>query len=429
MRRREAGIGDCARQLAASLLLGVLEQRQSLAELEARPPFIDAPPQIRSRAGRLARATLRSLGPADHVLNSLMRRAPKPEIHTLLRLGAVEMLAEGGPPHGVVGACVALAKRQDPRAAGLVNAVLRRVAETPPEVWAAAQPRRLPGWLRGRLGAAYGNARTARIEAAVSRPPPVDLTPKVPGAAWAAALDARLLPTGSLRREAPGQISALPGFSDGAWWVQDAAAALPARLLAPEPGARVLDLCAAPGGKTLQLAAAGARVTALDISEARLLRLRENLDRTGLAADIVAADALTWQPDAPFDAILLDAPCSATGTLRRHPDLPFVRQAADLKPLKALQAALLDRAADWLVPGGRLVYSTCSLLPEEGEAQIAAALESGVPLQPDAGPIDVLPGLEPDWVVGPGALRLTPEMWDEIGGLDGFYMAALRRSG
>ncbi len=208
--------------------------------------------------------------------------------------------------------------------------------------------------------------------------------------------------------------------------VQDAAAALAVRLLAPQPGERTLDLCAAPGGKTLQLAAAGAEVTALDISGPRMARVEANLARTGLTATLVTADALHWQPDAPFDAILLDAPCSATGTIRRHPDLPFVKDGSELTALTALQSALLDRALGWLKPGGRLVYATCSLLPEEGEAQLTATLQRHPELtveHPD------LPGVEPDWWTAEGALRLRPDLWADTGGMDGFFLARLRKPG
>jgi len=421
----ERTIAEDARALALRLLTGVLERRRTLAELEDEPPLSEAPPPERARAGRLARATLRKLGQADAVLGPLLHRPPRADIRTVLRLGTVEMLEEGAAPYGVVNACVELARLRQARAAGMVNAILRRVAETPPEAWQALPARRLPGWLRGRLSAAYGNARAARIEAVCAQLPPLDLTRRDGRPDWPERLEAEVLPTGSLRRRAGGQVSALPGYAEGAWWVQDAAAAIPARVLGPAPGQRVLDLCAAPGGKTLQLAATGADVVALDISEARLDRLRANLERTGLAAEIVVADALDWQPEAAFDAILLDAPCSATGTLRRHPDLPYVRDAADVKALGALQAALIDRAASWLLPGGRLVYCTCSLLPEEGERQIAAALERLPALAPDPAALEGVPGLEEVWSAGPGALRITPETWEARGGLDGFYIAAL----
>jgi 16S rRNA (cytosine967-C5)-methyltransferase len=416
------------RALALALLDGVLQVRRPLSELEAVPPAADAAPAVRARAGRLARATLRHLDRADATLAPHLARAPRPAIRALLRLATVEMLSEGAAPHGVVHSAVAQARRIQPKAAGMVNAVLRKVADTPRERWDALPPQRLPNWLRGRLGGAWGNARTAAMEALFAAPPPLDLTLRDPRTAgeWAARLEADVLPTGSLRRAAAGQVSALPGFAEGAWWVQDAAAALPARLLAPRPGERVLDLCAAPGGKTLQLAAAGARVTALDISGPRLERLAANLARTGLAAEIVAADALHWEPEAPFDAILLDAPCSATGTLRRHPDLPHVRDAAALKPLVALQDALIDRAAGWLAPGGRLGVCTCSLLPEEGEARRAAALERHPGLAADAAATESVEGLEAGWDAGPGALRITPESWAARGGIDGFHIAAFR---
>jgi 16S rRNA (cytosine967-C5)-methyltransferase len=222
---------------------------------------------------------------------------------------------------------------------------------------------------------------------------------------------------------AGGQISALTGFGEGAFWVQDAAAALAVRMLGDVAGLSVLDLCAAPGGKTLQLADGGAEVIALDISGPRLVRLQENLARTGLRAKIVTADALQWAPPAPYDAIVLDAPCSATGTIRRHPDLPFLRQPSEIAGLVDLQARLLDRALGWLKPGGRLVYCTCSLLQDEGEGQIAAALarhEGVVMLQPQ------IAGVDPAWMTARG-LRLRPDYWAEAGGMDGFFMACLQR--
>ncbi|MFZ1663562.1 MAG: RsmB/NOP family class I SAM-dependent RNA methyltransferase, partial [Paracoccaceae bacterium] len=214
-------------------------------------------------------------------------------------------------------------------------------------------------------------------------------------------------------------------FEQGDWWVQDAAAAIAARILLPQPGERILDLCEAPGGKTLQLAAAGASVTSLDLSAPRMERVAENLARCKLSAQTVVADALTWQTDAPFDAVLLDAPCSATGTIRRHPDLPFVKDATGLKDIFALQSALLDRALSFVRPGGRLVFATCSLLPDEGERQITAALarHPGLTIDRDA---LALPGISPDWISAEGGLRLRPDFWPDLGGMDGFYIAALR---
>jgi 16S rRNA (cytosine967-C5)-methyltransferase len=274
--------------------------------------------------------------------------------------------------------------------------------------------------------AAWGAEAAAEIAAAHAEAPPLDLTLRDPGEAshWAGRLDATVLETGSLRLAARAQVSALPGFAEGAWWVQDAAAALPARMLGPVAGERVLDLGAAPGGKTLQLAAAGATVTALDVSGPRLRRLKENLARTGLAAAVVEADALGWTPGEPYDAIMLDAPCSASGTIRRHPDLPHLRSGTDLGPLLALQAALLDRAWGWLRPGGRLVFATCSLLPSEGEDQVAAFLAR----TPHARRLRPSLALPEGWLDGDGALRTRPDFWAGRGGIDGFHAAALAKA-
>ncbi|MEM6740973.1 MAG: transcription antitermination factor NusB [Pseudomonadota bacterium] len=415
------------RALALDLLRGVLASGKILAELEAAPGFAGAAPEVRARAGRLARSTMRHLGPADAALKPWLQRAPRVDIRDILRLATVEMLVEGEAPHGVVHDAVARARGKQSRVAGMVNAVLRRVAEEDPAAFAERPPKRLPNWLRGRLGAAYGNARVARMERVFAAPPPLDLTlrPGEDPACWATRLGGDVLPTGSVRVTSARQVSALPGYAEGAWCVQDAAAALPARLLDAKTGARVLDLCAAPGGKTLQLAGAGARVTALDISADRLQRLKDNLARTGLTAELVTADALSYAPGPIFDAVLLDAPCTATGTIRRHPDLPFAKDVASLKTLLPLQSSLVDCAVACLAPGGRLVLCTCSLLPEEGEALLAGALarHPGLRHDPDA----QAPGLAPDWQVGPAAWRITPESWDERNGIDGFFIAALTR--
>ena len=297
---------------------------------------------------------------------------------------------------------------------------------TPAERWSSPPADALPGWLRGRLMSAWGKKATQSMEAAHARGAPLDLTPKDGDATTLAVrVGGTALPTGSVRLDGPAKVSDLPGYDDGDWWVQDAAAALAVRALSPRPGERVLDLCAAPGGKTLQLAAAGAAVTAVDISAERMARLADNLGRTGLAARMVVADVLHWAPGEVFDAVLLDAPCSATGTIRRHPDLPFIRRSADIKPLVALQSALLDRALALLAPGGRLLFATCSLLPEEGEAQIRAALARHAGLT--VAPLD-LPGAEAAWRSAEGGLRLRPDYWPDLGGMDGFYLALLRRS-
>ena len=403
--------GVQARAAAVAMLDAVLGEGRILAEV----PDAALPAGDRARALRLATEVLRRVEPADKALQAHLRKAPPLAVLNILRLAVVER-SLGAPGHGVVNAAVDIARRgkKTLHMAGLVNAVLRAVPEGPlPGV------QKMPRWLRQPLVHAWGRDAVAAMEAAQAEAPPLDLTCR----AGFEVPEGETLPTGSLRLASGGQVSALAGYDAGGWWVQDAAAAMPARLLRAEAGERVLDLCAAPGGKTLQLAAAGASVVAVDVSEARLGRLRDNLARCGLAAEVVVADALAWQPGEAFDAILLDAPCSATGTLRRHPDLPFVKDGTEVAGLVALQAALIDRALGWLKPGGRLVFATCSLLPEEGEGQLAAALARHPGLAVER--VD-LPGVEAGWWTESGGLRLRPDLWAERGGMDGFFMARLR---
>jgi 16S rRNA (cytosine967-C5)-methyltransferase len=420
----EHGQGIAPRRAALALIDGVLGDRRSLSDLIDSPdsPISSLPPPDRARAQRLALATLRQFGRADRLLGPQMRRRPPTTVHNLLRLALCEVFVEGGAPYGVVNAAVTLARlgRDTQRAAGLVNAVLRKTAVEPVERWQALPVPELPKWLRKPLIEAWDKAAVQEIEAAHLAGAPLDLTH------WrGVAPEGELLPTGSLRLALGGAVSALAGYAEGGWWVQDAAAALPARALAVRAGERVLDLCAAPGGKTLQLAAAGAEVTALDVSGPRLGRLRENLSRTGLTARVVQADALEWTPDEPFDSVLLDAPCSATGTIRRHPDLPHFRDGSEIAGLVDLQARLIDRALGFLKPGGRLVYATCSILPEEGEGQLSAALARYPGLEVTPGAL-ALPGVEAGWITPQGGLRLRPDYWADRGGMDGFFIAALR---
>ena len=410
--------GLTARRAVLALLDGVLDKGVSLAE-QGDAPLAGLSAGDRARAQRLASAVLRQAEPIVRLLGAHLHKEPPLAVLNILRLAVTE-LAEGGAAHGVVNSAVELARRDKTTQglAGLVNAVLRKF---PPPVVIEGPVQRLPGWLRQALVARYGKVAVGKMEEVQSRTPVVDLTLRR-GTAADSLSGGETLPTGSLRVAAGGQISALPGFAEGAFWVQDAAAALAVRMLGDVTGLSVLDLCAAPGGKTLQLADGGAEVTALDISGPRLVRLQENLARTGLRAKIVTADALQWAPPAPYDAILLDAPCSATGTIRRHPDLPFLRQPSDIAGLVELQARLLDRALGWLKPGGRLVYCTCSLLQDEGEGQIAAALlrhPDLVMLRPE------IAGIDPAWM-GARGLRLRPDYWAETGGMDGFFMACLQ---
>lgn len=412
--------GREARSAAVAAMTAVTEDGRLLSEVLPRETAKLEPSDM-ARAGRLATGALRWAQRSDRVLGPHLRLKPEDAVMNVLRLALFEMFEEDAPPHAAVDAAVSLAPKSK---AGLVNAVLRNVLRRD-VAWNDLPLPQAPKWLRKRLIAAWGKDIVAAMEAVHARPAPLDLTLKsdTDAATWAETLGADLLPTGSLRLHKAGRVSGLAGYDEGAWWVQDAGAAVAARVLSPAKGARVLDLCAAPGGKTMQLAASGADVTAVDLSDERLDRLRENLARTGLAAEIVVADALEWQPVAPFDAILLDAPCSATGTLRRHPDLAYARDGSGMDPLIELQARLIDRAADWLQPGGRLVYCTCSLLPEEGEAQIDAALARHADLRLcplDAGWID------PVWPVRQG-LRLRPDQWAERGGIDGFFVAGLEK--
>ena len=422
-----------ARLAAGDLIQGVLSDKRMLSELvEAEDsPLTDLTPPERARAQSLAIGVLRSLHRLDGVLARFLNRAPPAQAKTALRICAYELLAEGTPAHAAVDSVVRVmrARQSTQRLSGLANAVGRRIAAEGAPIWESLPSDPLPKWIATPVRKAYGAEGAASIAAACRQEPAVDLTPKDPARAeeLAKALGATLLPTGSLRLVRARQISALPGYAEGDWWVQDAAAAMPARLLGDVRGKRVLDLCAAPGGKTLQLAAAGAEVAALDISAARLERVAENLARTGLSAELVTADALNWDCPEPFDAILLDAPCSATGTLRRHPDLPYARPDPDLRPLLALQADLIDRAAGWLKPGGLMVYCTCSLLPKEGELQIARALERN-PTLARATPDPVPVGTERHWWSTFGDLRLRPDYWPDLGGMDGFFATLLKKT-
>jgi 16S rRNA (cytosine967-C5)-methyltransferase len=420
-----AAEGLASRAAAVGLLGAVLDDGAMLSDALADPKGVlgGLGPSDRARAQRLATVTLRHVEQADRVLAPHLRKAPLDLVMNALRLAVVEMVVLGAASHGVVNAAVEIVRHgnRTGHMTGLVNAVLRKVAATDAP-FAKLPPQRLPTWLRKPLVARFGRDVVTAIEGVQALSPPLDLTCK-PGVA----VDipgATVLPTGSVRLVDPGQISNLPGYASGDWWVQDAGAALAVPLLGVTPGMRVLDLCAAPGGKTMQMAALGADVTALDISGPRMAVVAENLARTGLAAKLVVADALVWESDAGFDAILLDAPCSATGTIRRHPDLPFVKDGTELPVLVDLQAKLFDRALGMLNPGGRLVYCTCSLLSEEGEDQLSGALlrHPGLTVIPPQ-----IVGVDPSWITPHGALRLRPDYLADRGGMDGFFMVCVTK--
>jgi 16S rRNA (cytosine967-C5)-methyltransferase len=440
MAPRPEAPGLPARRVAADLLDGVLRRRRPLEEqLDgklAHPGLAALADRDRALARRIVATVLRRLGTLRWLLATFLDQGPPkdaPRVETTLLVGAAQILWLDVPDHAAVDLSVRLiqADRRGGRYVGLVNAVLRRVAQHGPQRIADLDTVALdtPDWLMARWVRHYG-AETARaIAISNSHEPPLDLTVKTDRESWAARLRGRLLPTGSVRTLAQGAVSLLPGYVEGAWWVQDAAAALPARLFGDIRGLAVADLCAAPGGKTAQLAFAGAQVTAVDRSPARLTRLGENLRRLGLAAETIAADATEWE-GGPFDAVLVDAPCSSTGTIRRHPDIPWLKREADISALVALQQRLLQRAVAVVKPGGTIVFCTCSLEPDESEEVVTALLaqDPSVRRQPiAAGEIDGRSEL----LTPAGDLRTLPfhlpDPDPRLAGLDGFYAARLRK--
>lgn len=411
-----------ARTAALEILHAALSGRAGLEGGLAHPAVKALEPRDRAFARALAMATLRHLGAIDAALQAKLKKPPPERVVNILRIGAAQLFVLKTPPHAAVGATVDLAP---PSFTGLVNAVLRGLTREPPDL--AAPELLAPQWLYARWRSAYGEDGARAIAAQIAAEPPTDLSLKDPArtAELAAALDAEILPGGTLRTSRGGDVAGWPGFDEGAWWVQDASAAVPARLLEVMADQAVLDLCAAPGGKTLQLAAAGAAVTAVDRNGQRLKRVGENLKRIGLSAEVVEADAAAWADSRLFDAVLLDAPCSATGTFRRHPDVLWVASPKDVANLAAVQSRLLDSAARRVKPGGRLVYCVCSLEPEEGEGQVAAFLARTPQLALD--PVAPGEGGAPEASLrADGTLRILPQ--HRTGGMDGFYIARFRRA-
>ena len=431
--------GFATRRVAADILDDVLRRARPLDEqLDGKGAHVGLAhlaDRDRALVRRIVAGVLRRLGSLRHLVGTFLdrglpREAPRAE--TALLIGAAQILLLGGPAHAAVDLSVRLAQadRRAARYAGLINAVLRRIAREGPARFADLDlALDTPEWLMQRWTAAYGPDTARAIAAANANEPALDLTVKQDAAEWAGKLRGRVLPSGSVRTLPHGPVPMMPGFGEGAWWVQDAAAALPARLLGDVNGLSVADLCAAPGGKTLQLAQAGARVTAVDRSEPRLGRLRENLQRCGLAAEVVAADAAEWA-GGPFDAVLVDAPCSSTGTIRRHPDIAWLKRPADLAGLVALQRRLFERAIALTRPGGTIVFCTCSLEPEEGEQMAAGMLADHPEIRRKPVSASELNGL--DGLITPsGELRTLPCGWPDpdprLAGLDGFYAVRLER--
>jgi 16S rRNA (cytosine967-C5)-methyltransferase len=433
--------GLTARRIAADILDNVIRRNRPLdGEIdgaEAHPGLAALAERDRALVRKLAATVLRRIGTLRHVLRQFLDSGfPKdaPRVETVLLIGAAQILFLDVPDHAAVDLGVRLvqADRRAAKYPGLINAVLRRVTREGPELLRTldAVPLDTPAWLFERWRRHYGEATARAIAVAHGHEPPLDLTVKSDAESWAQRLRGRVLPTGSIRTDTGGLVSLLPGYTEAAWWVQDAAAALPARLLGDVAGKSVADLCAAPGGKTLQLAHAGAQVTAVDRSANRLVRVRENLMRLGLQADMIAADVTEWQ-GGPFDAVLVDAPCSSTGTIRRHPDVAWLKQEVDMVQLTGLQRRLLDRATALVKPGGRIVYCVCSLEPEEGEQQIEALLAR----EPALRRLPVEPhevGGAAEFINVTGDLRTLPSQWPDpeprMGGLDGFFAARLERA-
>jgi 16S rRNA (cytosine967-C5)-methyltransferase len=380
----------------------------------------------------LALGTLRHRAVADALLAQCLQKpldAKKADyVQDVLRMGVAQLLWLGVPSHAAVHSSVELVKQSKFKGfAKLVNGVLQRIHREGAAMQQKLDIPRLttPDWLWHDWVDAYGEATTRQIAEANLLEPMLDISVKSDAEGWAKKLDGEVMPTGTVRLSESADVTTLEGFAEGEWWVQDMAAALPVRLFGDIRGKRVLDLCAAPGGKTVQLALRGAEVTALDRSAKRMRRVRENLERMQLSADIVTADALEWQPDEAFDAILLDAPCSATGTLRRHPDVAWRKSPKDVAELAGLQRRLLERALTWLKPNGVLVYSTCSLEKAEGEDHMAHIAAMGARISPVQA-VEV--GGIRDIVSHEGWLRCLPHHMQHKGGMDGFFAVRLEKN-
>ena len=421
-----------ARLVALDVLDRVLGEARPLEDSFAGHPALELlDPRDRAFARLLVTTALRRLGQIDAALDRFMRARPKAvRVHNLLRLGAAQLLFLDTPAHAAVAETVALATGPHGYAKGLVNAVLRRVAREGTDGLPHQDAARLntPDWLWESWRSAYGEAVAHAVAEAHLAEPPLDVTVKADPEHWAARLGGERLYGNTVRRPAGGAIEDLPGYAEGAWWIQDAAAALPARLLGDVRGRSAIDLCAAPGGKTAQLAAAGAAVTAVELSDRRADRLRRNLERLQLEARVEVADALAWRPETPVSRVLLDAPCSATGTIRRHPDIAWHKSPADVTRMAALQQQLLEAAVAMLEPGGVLVYASCSLQPEEGREVIERALAAGLPVARLPVEASELDGLAVD-LTPEGDVRTLPCQLAGRGGLDGFFIARLRRHG
>jgi 16S rRNA (cytosine967-C5)-methyltransferase len=419
------------RQCAAEVLHAVLGEKRPLDEALARhKPLAGLSERDRGFVRLMIMTVLRRLGQIDALLSGLLEKpltGKTQDVMHCLRLGVAQLIWLETPPHAAVHAMVDTVEAMGhERMKGLVNAVLKRVAKEGAAIVAAQDEAvlNLPSWIYESWQEAYGNTVAREIATARLAEPPLDITVKSDAPLWAEKLGGTVLPTGSVRVTQAGRIENLMGFAEGQWWIQDAAAALPVALLGDVRGLRVLDLCAAPGGKTAQLLAAGAFVTSVDKSTRRLALLSDNLRRLDFIAETIEADIMKFKPEGEFDAVLLDAPCTATGTLRRHPEVVWHKTPEDVTDLAAVQRRLLARVAQWIVPGGRLLYCVCSLQPEEGELQ-AQAFGTRFP---DFVAMPVPQALKAlameDAQEG---IRTHPGLLHQAGGMDGFYAICWQR--
>ncbi len=440
----EHNAGLAAREIAVDLLAAVLTRQESLDEALAasfaKPAAKKLPARDRAYARLIAASALRTHAALERVISEYMKK-PLPRrnwrVHLILLSAATQLLVLKTPAHAAISLAVdqVRSKPFNARLDKLVNAVLRKVATDGAALFQTLDITRMaiPDWLYENWQKAYGEETARKIASAALSEAALDVTVKTDPATWAQKLGGVELSTGSVRLEAGGRIEDLSGFDEGAWWIQDAAASLPAKMFGDVAGKSVVDLCAAPGGKTAQLATAGATVSAVDVSEKRLEKVKANLARLALNADLVAGDARDWRPAQNFDCVLVDAPCTATGTIRRHPDILHLKRDTDVETLVPLQAQLLDAAYAITKPGGMLVYCSCSLEPAEGERQISDFLERtpGAVLSP------LTPGeagIEAEWITPEGYLRTLPHFTvrpagggQELPGLDGFFAARIIR--
>ena len=423
------------RLVATMLLTRVMDDARNLDALCDRQHGLDRFLKLDTRDQGLARAiaitAVLKHNQIEAVLKRVMQRPPPKRARFLihsLHVAASQILFLDAPDSAAVDLGVTAIGGDDrtSRFRGMANAVLRRMVREKQELLEkTSQTSLLPKWMEKALRKDYGKEKAQNISRFVSLEPMLDLTVKNQPEAWAEKLGGFVLPTGTIRLTNTASVTELEGYQDGEWWVQDAAAALPAKLVKAEEGARVLELCAAPGGKTAQLSHAGYDVTAIDISKPRLARLQQNLDRLKLKAQLVEADILEYEPEEKFDAILLDAPCSSTGTIRRHPDVLWTRGPEEITALAKLQYQLIEKSKGFLKPGGSFVFSNCSMLKEEGEDLLSKLSKTLDDMTLDPILADEVSGLE-TCINGQGALRTLPfhlenQIQEDYSGLDGFF--------